>query len=396
MRYSFADCILDTDRHRFARGGEEVALEPQVFDLLQLLAENAGLLVTKDQLVDKVWTGRIVSDATISARINAARNAVGDNGKDQAIIRTHSRRGFELVAPLETESPENQLDQPATEPTRQVIRYALSADGTGVAYSISGSGPPLLRAQHQVSHLELDWNSPFFRPTFDLLGESHTLVRYDIRGTGLSDADLEGVTIEHHVEDMKAVADAAGLERFPIHANLQSVAVAVRFAATYPHRISKLVLQDGYCRGRAIREDAPKDYEADPMISLLRGGDWGDPTNGFMRGWATFLFPDLSYDETTDMILQISAACKTENMIELRMIIDHFDSSDYLSQVSAPTLVIPARNNAAHPLKEGRFLAAGIEGAELLVIEGGNIFCIASSPTWQQQMDAIQEFLARK
>ena len=100
MRYVFADCVLDTESHGFARGGQSVALEPQVFDLLQVLAENAGKLVTKDALIAAVWGGRIVSEATISSRINMARSAVGDSGKAQAIIQTVPRRGFRLVAPV--------------------------------------------------------------------------------------------------------------------------------------------------------------------------------------------------------------------------------------------------------------------------------------------------------
>ena len=73
MRYRFANCVLDTDRRALLRDGVEVPVEPQVFDLLELFAENAGTMVSKDQLVEVVWDGRIVSEATISARINASR-----------------------------------------------------------------------------------------------------------------------------------------------------------------------------------------------------------------------------------------------------------------------------------------------------------------------------------
>ena len=100
MRYEFADCVLDTESYQLQRLGTEVPVEPQVFELLCLLAENAGKLVSKDALIERVWNGRIVSEATISARINAARTAVGDNGKTQAVIRTVQRRGLQLVAPV--------------------------------------------------------------------------------------------------------------------------------------------------------------------------------------------------------------------------------------------------------------------------------------------------------
>ena len=113
MNYRFATCSLDTDRHIFLRDGKVMRLEPQVFDLLHLLVRSAGDLVTHDALLADVWRGLIVSDATISARINAARKAVGDSGKAQKIIETVARRGFRLIAPVEVERVD-----PAPKPKR--------------------------------------------------------------------------------------------------------------------------------------------------------------------------------------------------------------------------------------------------------------------------------------
>jgi DNA-binding winged helix-turn-helix (wHTH) protein len=88
MIYHFANCSIDAERHAFLWDEKSVHVEPQVFELLRALVRKQGRLVTKDDLVETVWHGLSVSDATISARINAARKAVGDNGKDQAIIKT--------------------------------------------------------------------------------------------------------------------------------------------------------------------------------------------------------------------------------------------------------------------------------------------------------------------
>ncbi|NOX72979.1 MAG: hypothetical protein GXP03_04950 [Alphaproteobacteria bacterium] len=162
MRYSFANCILNSDNHQLTRDGHEIPIEPQVFDLLHLLVTNAGQLITKDLMMETVWQGRIVSEATVSARINAARKAVGDNGKDQAIIKTVSRRGLKLVVSVDADgkSPEPNVQKPA----RQTIKYTTSKDGTAIAYATSGSGPPLLRAGHNLTHLELDWASNIWPP----------------------------------------------------------------------------------------------------------------------------------------------------------------------------------------------------------------------------------------
>jgi DNA-binding winged helix-turn-helix (wHTH) protein len=392
MRYSFANCVLDIEAHHFQRAGQDVALEPQVFDLLHLLVRNAGRLVSKDQLIEEVWHGRIVSEATVSARINGARMAVGDTGKAQAVIRTVPRRGFELVAAVLELGDAAAKPVPVASSDKQTIRYAKSADGTAIAYAVSGSGPMLMRASHNLSHLELDWNSALWRPQFDVLNQHFTVVRYDMRGAGLSDVEIEDTTIEHHIADMKAVADAAGMDEFQLLTTLQNTPVAIRLIAENPGRVTRFAIQNGYCKGRALRAGAPEDQDADPMLILLSEG-WGQPENGYMRGWAAMVLPQASHDDLTETIRLVGDAVSPERSVQMRRVSNQFTAEGYLDRVDVPTLVIHARNCTIHPLSEARELAGGIAGAELLVVETGNSLCIPSDPTWQEQMDAILEFL---
>ena len=97
MQFHFSDHVLDAGLRELTRGGENIAVEPQVFDLLIYLVENRDRVVSKDDLIETVWDGRIVSESTLTSRINAARKAVGDSGKDQAVIRTIARKGFRFV-----------------------------------------------------------------------------------------------------------------------------------------------------------------------------------------------------------------------------------------------------------------------------------------------------------
>ena len=98
--FVFEDYTLDTDRRELRRGSEPIALEPQVFDLLIYLVQNCHRVVSKDDLIASVWNGRIVSDSTLTSRINAARKAVGDSGENQKLIRTIARKGFRFVGDL--------------------------------------------------------------------------------------------------------------------------------------------------------------------------------------------------------------------------------------------------------------------------------------------------------
>jgi len=95
--FLFADHALDTDRRELRRGSALIALEPQVFDLLVYLLQNHDRVVSKDDLIAAIWQGRIVSESTLTSRINAVRKAVGDSGEEQRLIRTVPRKGFRFV-----------------------------------------------------------------------------------------------------------------------------------------------------------------------------------------------------------------------------------------------------------------------------------------------------------
>ena len=127
MKYLFDNQILDTDRRELKRGSRPVAVEPQVFDLLVHLVENRDRVVSKDDLIASVWGGRIVSDSTLTTRINAARRAVGDSGEKQKLIRTIARKGLRFVGAVHIQ-PEGIEPAPSAvrtgeglrEPTRSV------------------------------------------------------------------------------------------------------------------------------------------------------------------------------------------------------------------------------------------------------------------------------------
>jgi len=104
VEFHFSDQILDVERRELRRGGNTVAIEPQVFDLLVYLLRNRDHVVSKDDLIGAVWGGRIVSESTLTSRINAARKAVGDSGEEQRLIRTIARKGFRFVGDVQAQA----------------------------------------------------------------------------------------------------------------------------------------------------------------------------------------------------------------------------------------------------------------------------------------------------
>jgi adenylate cyclase len=111
MRYSFENFSLETASRQIVSNGTAIAVEPQVFDLIEFLLKNSARVVTHDELLKHVWGGRLVSESSLSARISAARGAIGDNGKDQRLIKTHAKKGFRFIGAVLQESDESSVGQ---------------------------------------------------------------------------------------------------------------------------------------------------------------------------------------------------------------------------------------------------------------------------------------------
>ena len=100
MQYRFEDYALDPDRRELTRHAEAVAIGPKVFDLLLYLIQNREHVVSKDDLLEAVWSGRIVAESTLTSHINAVRKAIGDSGEEQRLVRTITRKGFRFVGEI--------------------------------------------------------------------------------------------------------------------------------------------------------------------------------------------------------------------------------------------------------------------------------------------------------
>ncbi len=359
----------------------------------QAKPEKKHKLVSYDDLIARVWNGRIVSDATMAARISMARKAVGDDGKRQEVIRTVPRRGVQLAVPV-ADLPD--AAQSGSEITlqdaklHQVIRYTASRDGTGIAWAECGDGPALLRGGHWLGHLEHDWSSPVWRPLLDRLSSGRRLVRYDPRGTGLSDRQMNGATVEELADDMEAVANAAALETFPIYATSQSVPVALAFAARRPERVSRLILLNGFVQGSTARGELQR---TETMVGMIRAG-WGVPGSAFMRALATVFMPNSTSMEL-DSLMQMQTLSATADLAaELRQIIGMIDVRQCLEKVKCPTLVMHFSGDQVQAPEQSRIMARNLKDAEFQLLESSNHVLVPSDPIWATCLDEIDRFLA--
>lgn len=383
MKRRFADCEIDLERHEFRRAGEVVRLEPQVFDLIALLSASPGRLVGREEMVEAVWEGRAVSESAISARIAAARRAVGDDGARQSVIATVPRRGLRFVAEVSEPgdaAPAASVALPEVA-RRQSVRFARSSDGARIAWATTGEGPPLLRSGVFVGHLEHEWRNPIWGPFFERLCAKFTVTRYDQRGAGLSDRAPPSLELERYVDDLEAVADAAGLDRFVLMGASQSAPISVAFAARRPERVSRLILMGGYATGRMARPGPEERARAEAVQTLIREG-WGDPEGPFLTAFATLYMPDARQAQIASIVALQRAAATPEMAARIRAAIDGFDVSDLLETVRAPTLVMHATHDGVQPFEDGLRLARGIPGAELLAIESRNHMLLPTDANW--------------
>ncbi|MEM9570526.1 MAG: alpha/beta fold hydrolase [Pseudomonadota bacterium] len=401
MRYQFGEFYLCSETFELRSSAGLVSIEPQVFNLLVHLLEHRDRVISKEELIEAIWDGRFVSDWTVSSRIKSARKALGDDGRTQKYIKTVHGRGVRFIAnvtSLANDESEAEVLVPAassgaSEFVFQDIRFCHSQDGTKIAYAKAGEGQPLVKTANWLNHLEFDWQSPVWSHFFSDIMKGRTLFRYDARGNGLSDWDVSDFSFERQVEDLEAVVEATGLDRFPLFGISQGCAISVAYAAKYPERVTKLILLGGYARGWRLSGSDKMLEEGEAMMTLIRSG-WGRNNAAFRQMFTTLFMPDAP-SENKDWFNELQRmTTSSENAANLLDALGNVDVRPYLADVKATTLVVHCRGDVRVPLTAAQELAAGIPGARFMTLESNNHLMPKSDPAWSKFSAAMTAFLS--
>ncbi len=275
----------------------------------------------------------------------------------------------------------------------QRIRICATEDGTRLAYAVSGAGPPLVKAANWMTHLDYDWENLVWRHWNEGLSRNNTLIRYDERGCGLSDWDIDRFTFDAWVDDLAAVVDAMDLDRFPLLGISQGGAVAIAYAVAHPERVSRLVLFGAYGRGRLARAvDDEQRREADLHLELARVG-WGTGNDTFRQVFTSQFMPDGTRQQWEAFNELQRRTCSPDNAVRFMDVFANIDVIDLAGRVECPTLVMHSRNELRVPFDSARELAALIPNSQLVSLESRNHILLETEPAWSEFLATLDTFL---
>jgi len=298
----------------------------------------------------------------------------------------------------ESKIPSHQARPPNDRSTQnerlsQTIRFCIAPDGVRLAYTVTGQGPPLVKTANWLSHLEYDWNSLVWRHWLKGLTENNTLVRYDTRGCGLSDWNVDNFDLESWVMDLEAVVDAMGLEHFPLLGISQGASIAIEYTVRHPEKVSCLILYGGYTRGRFHRNlTAEQKEELEVMLQLIRIG-WGKENPAFRQVFSMLFLPEGTPEQMH--ALNELERISTSPDIAARIVygFQSINVQEQATRITQPALVLHARGDLRIPFEEGRLLAASIPNARLVPLESKNHILLEEEPAWKRFLEEVNAFL---
>jgi serine/threonine protein kinase/alpha-beta hydrolase superfamily lysophospholipase len=343
---------------------------PDILALRPDLPHRLALLL--DQMLVKNPSGRISGMRQVAATLEEIRAQLAHSGV----------------------TPEIALETPEPTQKGQEIHFCTSPDGVRIAYAFSGSGPVLVKAANWLSHLEYDWDSLVWRHWIQGLSRYHRLIRFDERGCGLSDWQVEDMSFESRISDLETVVEASNQARFALLGISQGGPIAMAYTLRHPEKVSKLVLYGTYARGRLRRNPTAQQMaERELTKQLIRVG-WGQENHSFRQVFAAQFLPEGTAEQTRAFTDLQRMTTSPENAARIVGGFDHIDIQDLAAQLRVPTLVLHARGDMRIPFEEGRRVASLIPNVRFVPLESKNHILLENEPAWWKFLETVNAFLA--
>lgn len=283
-------------------------------------------------------------------------------------------------------------EQPWARPALHEVRFCRTVDDVRIAHASVGDGPPVVWAAHWLSHLAFSWESPVWRHWTEEFAKNHSFVHYDERGNGLSDWDNLEFSVDAFVRDLEAVVDALGLDRFALIGSSKGGPTSIAYAARHPERVSHLVLYGTFAQGWRIKGNGAVIERGEAMIALMQQG-WAQDNPAFRQILTSLMLPDATLEEMSwfNDLQRMSASA--ENAARLQRSLGEFNVLDLLPGITAPTLVLHCRDDAAVPFEQGRLIASRIPRAKFVALESRNHILLPRDPAWARFVSEVRRFL---
>lgn len=334
--------------------------------------------------------GGVIRQFELLTRVLDDELGVGPSAEARALrdraARPHGPRGTPETSPRPRAAPL----------ATQRVGFCTTADGVRIAYATSGAGPPLVKVGTWLTHLDHDWESPVWRHWWRALSQRNTLVRYDERGCGLSDWDVDAAsfTLEAWVRDLETVVDVLGLERFPLLGVSQGGPIALTYAARHPERVSHVVVYGTCARATWAHADDERRRELVALGELIKVS-WGSDEPGFRQVYDARFLPDGPIETWRAFDELQRRSTSPRNAYRLWRAFGALDCGEAARAVTAPTLILHADDDRVWPFDEAVELHTMVPGSTLVALPSRNHILQAEEPAFAQLVGHVTSFLSR-
>ena len=275
---------------------------------------------------------------------------------------------------------------------KQRVQFTNSVDGTQIAWASIGDGPPVLKAPNWMNHIEYEWKSPIWAPFLSEFARDNQFVRFDQRGNGLSDWDVEQIDAEAMIEDMEAVVEAAGLKRFALFGLSQGAGFSVRYAARHPEQVSCLILFGSFMKGGLARDNPTAKAYFETAEMMIRNG-WGSTNPSYREFFTSNFMPDASREVRNSWDEMQRMSSNAENAIRIQEMNMFIDSVGPAKEINIPTLVLHMSGDRVVPLAWGRETARLIRDARFVELPGNDHSVLEGQPCFDMFFEEVRAFL---